>query len=58
MKETRDPNWTHGPIKRKKGTWRGTKFPFVIEMVPLKVYGFCNTPYRLARKVCEVLDEA
>ena len=38
LKETRDPNWTHGPIKRKKGTWRGAKSPLRIEMVPLKLF--------------------
>jgi hypothetical protein len=31
---TRDPNWTHGPKIRKKGTWRGAKFPLSIAMVP------------------------
>jgi hypothetical protein len=30
----RGPNWTHGPKKRKKGTWREAKFPFGIAMVP------------------------
>jgi len=31
---TRDPFGTHGPKKRKKGTWREAKFPLSIAMVP------------------------
>jgi hypothetical protein len=32
--------------------------PASVSLSLARVYGFCNTPYRLARKVCEVLDEA
>ena len=34
VKKMRDPNGTHGPKKRKKGTWREAKFPLSIAMVP------------------------
>ena len=33
-----DGCWTHGPKKRKKGTWPEAKFHFSIAMVPLRIF--------------------